>query len=170
MPDVERSETNGLPAATLERADLQRLFDALQSRGFEVLGPTVRDGAIVYDPLSGPAQLPAGWTDEQQGGRYRLSKRDDDALFGYVVGPHSWKGVDRDSPLLAHVFDERDPGVKRLIETVVQTAHAHHRPVGICGQAPSDHPDFAEWLATLGIDSISLTPDSLLEVARRLAP
>ena len=79
-------------------------------------------------------------------------------------------GVDRDSPLLAHVFDERDPGVKRLIESVVKTAHACGRPVGICGQAPSDHPDFAEWLATLGIDSISLTPDSLLEVARRLAP
>jgi len=78
-------------------------------------------------------------------------------------------GVDRDSPLLAHVFDERDPGVKRLIESVVQTAHAHGRPVGICGQAPSDHPDYAEWLAALGIDSISLTPDSLPSVARRLA-
>jgi pyruvate,water dikinase len=78
-------------------------------------------------------------------------------------------GVDRDSPLLAHVFDERDPGVKRLIESVVQTAHAHGRPVGICGQAPSDHPDYAEWLAALGIDSISLTPDSLPGVARRLA-
>jgi pyruvate,water dikinase len=78
-------------------------------------------------------------------------------------------GVDRDSPLLAHVFDERDPGVKRLIESVVRTAHAHGRPVGICGQAPSDHPEYAEWLASLGIDSISLTPDSLPGVARRLA-
>ncbi len=78
-------------------------------------------------------------------------------------------GVDRDSPLLAHVFDERDPGVKRLIETVVRTAHAHGRPVGICGQAPSDHPGYAEWLVSLGIDSISIVPDSLPEVARRLA-
>jgi pyruvate,water dikinase len=78
-------------------------------------------------------------------------------------------GVDRDSPLLAHVFDERDPGVKRLIESVVRTAHECGRPVGICGQAPSDHPEYAEWLAALGIDSISLTPDALPAVARRLA-
>jgi pyruvate,water dikinase len=78
-------------------------------------------------------------------------------------------GVDRDSPLLAHVFDERDPGVKKLIESVVRSAHAKGRRVGICGQAPSDHPDFAEWLASIGIDSISLTPDSLATVAHRLA-
>jgi pyruvate,water dikinase len=78
-------------------------------------------------------------------------------------------GVDRDSELLAHVFDERDPGVKRMIEMVVATAHRCGRKVGICGQAPSDHPEFAEWIAALGIDSISLTPDSLPEVAKRLA-
>jgi pyruvate,water dikinase len=78
-------------------------------------------------------------------------------------------GVDRDSPLLAHVFDEQDPGVKRLIETVIRAAHERKRPVGICGQAPSDHPEFAEWLVSVGIDSISLTPDSLPAVARRLA-
>ena len=87
------------------------------------------------------------------------------ALFdGFSIGSNLTQlalGVDRDSPLLAHVFDERDPGVKRLIESVVRTAHAHGRPVGICGQAPSDHPDCAEWLAGLGIDSISLAPDSL---------
>jgi pyruvate,water dikinase len=78
-------------------------------------------------------------------------------------------GVDRDSQLLAHLFDERDPGVKRLLQMVVERAHARGRRVGICGQAPSDHPDFAEFLAAIGIDSISLTPDSLPKVARRLA-
>jgi pyruvate,water dikinase len=78
-------------------------------------------------------------------------------------------GVDRDSELLAHVFSEQDPAVRRLIEQVVSRAHAHGRPVGICGEAPSNHPDFALWLADLGIDSISLNPDSLPEVARRLA-
>jgi pyruvate,water dikinase len=78
-------------------------------------------------------------------------------------------GIDRDSTLLAHLFDERDPGVKRLVEMVVAEAHRHGRTVGICGQAPSDYPDFAEFLADLGIDSISLNPDSLPEVARRLA-
>jgi pyruvate,water dikinase len=78
-------------------------------------------------------------------------------------------GVDRDSELLAHLFDERDPGVKRLITMVVEAAHRHGRTVGICGQAPSDYPDFAEFLAGIGIDSISLNPDSLPIVAARLA-
>ena len=76
---------------TLEAAELPRLFTALQARGYQVVGPTVRDGAIVYDALAGPEELPAGWTDEQDGGTYRLKQRRDDALFGYVVGPHSWK-------------------------------------------------------------------------------
>jgi sulfhydrogenase subunit beta (sulfur reductase) len=79
------------PAATLERADLPRLFQVLQARGYQIVGPTVRDGAIIYDTLANPDQLPAGWTDEQDGGTYRLKKRGDAALFGYVVGPHSWK-------------------------------------------------------------------------------
>jgi len=78
-------------------------------------------------------------------------------------------GVDRDSELLAHVFDERDPGVKQMITTVIERAHAAGRPVGICGQAPSDHPEFAEFLVASGIDSLSLTPDSLPTVARRLS-
>jgi pyruvate,water dikinase len=96
-----------------------------------------------------------------------------DLFDGFSIGSNDLTqlalGVDRDSPLLAHVFDERDPGVKRLIESVVETAHRHGRPVGICGQAPSDHPDYAVWLAGLGIDSISLTPDSLPGVAGKLA-
>jgi len=78
-------------------------------------------------------------------------------------------GIDRDSELLAHLFDERDPGVKRLIQTVVAAAHRKGRKVGICGQAPSDYPDFAVFLAQIGIDSISLNPDSLPTVAKRLA-
>jgi pyruvate,water dikinase len=96
------------------------------------------------------------------------------ALFdGFSIGSNDLTqlalGVDRDSPLLAHVFDERDPGVRRLVELVVRTAHEHGRPVGFCGQAPSDHAEYAEWLAQLGIDSISLTPDSLPGARRRLA-
>jgi formate hydrogenlyase subunit 6/NADH:ubiquinone oxidoreductase subunit I len=70
---------------------LQDLFDALVRRRYEILGPTVRDGAIVYDRVTSPADLPAGWTDKQDGGHYRLEKRGDRALFGYNVGPHSWK-------------------------------------------------------------------------------
>lgn len=77
-------------------------------------------------------------------------------------------GVDRDSEQLAHVFDERDPGVKAMIEMVVQKAHASSRRVGICGEAPSNYPDFAAWLAGIGIDSMSLNPDALPGVARTL--
>jgi len=67
------------------------MLDTLKQRGYRVVGPTVRDQAIVYDDIASLKSLPAGWTDEQDGGRYRLARRDDDALFGYAVGPHSWK-------------------------------------------------------------------------------
>jgi len=75
----------------VERSAFAGLCEALQRRGYELVGPTLRDGAIVYDRLASAADLPIGWTDEQQGGVYRLKERDDDALFGYAVGPHSWK-------------------------------------------------------------------------------
>ena len=77
--------------SVLERKDFDRLFEALRRREYRVLGPTVREGAIVYDEVSASADLPAGWTDEQDGGTYRLKRRQDEALFGYVVGPHSAK-------------------------------------------------------------------------------
>jgi sulfhydrogenase subunit beta (sulfur reductase) len=76
---------------TVERSGLNHLLDALKKRGYRVVGPTMGDGAIVYDEISSLDDLPAGWTDEQEGGNYRLKKRSDGALFGYAVGPHSWK-------------------------------------------------------------------------------
>jgi ferredoxin len=75
----------------LELPCIQQLFDALKKRGYQLVGPTVRDGAIVYAELNSTTDLPVGWTDEQDGGRYRLKRRTDEALFGYNVGPHSWK-------------------------------------------------------------------------------
>ncbi|MBK7598298.1 MAG: 4Fe-4S dicluster domain-containing protein [Acidobacteria bacterium] len=75
----------------IEREDLQGLIEALAESGYRVIGPTVRDGAIVYDEVEKLDDLPAGWTDEQQPGSYRLKRRDDRALFGFNVGPHSWK-------------------------------------------------------------------------------
>lgn len=78
-------------------------------------------------------------------------------------------GVDRDSEQLASLFDERDEAVLTLIRAVIKSAHAAGRKVGICGQAPSDHPGFAEMLVDAGIDSISLNPDSVLAVRQRLA-
>jgi formate hydrogenlyase subunit 6/NADH:ubiquinone oxidoreductase subunit I len=70
---------------------LGKLIEALVRTGYEVIGPTLRDGAIVYDKVQSVEDLPAGWTDEQEPGRYRLKRREDDALFGYAVGPQSWK-------------------------------------------------------------------------------
>jgi sulfhydrogenase subunit beta (sulfur reductase) len=75
----------------IEPATLELLVSALRTRGYRVLGPTVRDGAIVYDDLESASDLPVGWTDAQDGGTYRLERREDDARFGYAVGPHSWK-------------------------------------------------------------------------------
>jgi formate hydrogenlyase subunit 6/NADH:ubiquinone oxidoreductase subunit I len=75
----------------VERQHLQQLFEALSKRGYRIVGPTVREGAIVYDELSSIDDLPVGWTDEQDGGTYRLKRRNDKTLFGYTVGPHSWK-------------------------------------------------------------------------------
>ncbi|HTK11184.1 MAG TPA: 4Fe-4S dicluster domain-containing protein [Ktedonobacteraceae bacterium] len=70
---------------------LEQLLTTLRARAYHVIGPVVRDQAIVYDTLTSMADLPRGYTDEQDGGQYRLKKRDDEAFFGYAVGPHSWK-------------------------------------------------------------------------------
>jgi ferredoxin len=78
-------------AVLLERKELDRLFQVLQGLGYQLVGPTLREGAVVYDSITSTSNLPQGWTDRQEGGTYRLEKRSDQALFGYAVGPHSWK-------------------------------------------------------------------------------
>jgi ferredoxin len=77
--------------AILTVQGLEALLRGLRRRGYRVVGPTVRDRTIVYDDIDSVADLPRGWTDEQDGGHYRLTERKDDMLFGYAVGPHSWK-------------------------------------------------------------------------------
>jgi pyruvate, water dikinase len=78
-------------------------------------------------------------------------------------------GVDRDSEELAELFDEQDPAVKWMIRCVIEEAHKAGAKVGLCGQAPSDHPEFAEFLVACGIDSISVSPDSFIAVKRHVA-
>ena len=80
-------------------------------------------------------------------------------------------GLDRDSGLeqLTGDFDERDPAVKAMISRAIAACRATGKYVGICGQGPSDHPDFADWLAREGIASMSLNPDSVIETWTRLA-
>ena len=75
-------------------------------------------------------------------------------------------GVDRDSDIVAFDFDERDPGVKMMIRQTIEGARRNHRHAGICGQAPSDYPEMAEYLVELGIDAMSVTPDTLLKITR----
>ncbi len=101
-----------------------------------------------------------------------LAEQFSDLFDGFSIGSNDLTqlalGVDRDSELLSHIFNERDPGVKRLIEMVIESAHKKGRKVGICGQAPSDHPEFATFLADAGIDTISVTPDALPKVLSHL--
>lgn len=78
-------------SVVLAKPDLGRIIDRLRRDGYTVVGPTIAQGAIVFDELHGLDDLPIGWTDEQEGGHYRLRRRDDGAYFGYAVGPHSWK-------------------------------------------------------------------------------
>jgi len=77
-------------------------------------------------------------------------------------------GVDRDSAIIADDFDERDPGVKEMIRLAVKGAQRNHKHIGLCGQAPSDYPDMAEFLVEIGIDSISLNPDTVLQTTQRI--
>ena len=78
--------------ALLSLEGLDALIAALRADAYRVVGPKLRDAAIVYDDIESAADLPAGWTDVQDGGVYRVERRKDEARFGYAVGPHSWKG------------------------------------------------------------------------------
>jgi sulfhydrogenase subunit beta (sulfur reductase) len=91
MASRSRIDTLLVMARVLPLEALDALHAALTSRGYTVIGPTVRDGAVVYDELDAAAALPAGWTDVQDGGSYRLERRRDEARFGFATGPTSWK-------------------------------------------------------------------------------
>ncbi len=96
-----------------------------------------------------------------------------DIFDGFSIGSNDLTqltlGLDRDSSIVAHLFDERDPAVKKLLSMAIQTARKRGKYVGICGQGPSDHPDLAEWLMDQGIESVSLNPDTVVDTWLRLA-
>lgn len=75
----------------VDRNAIQGIISLLKSEGFITVAPTIRDKTIIYDEIENTSELPIGWTDEQEAGHYRIKKRNDEALFGYNVGPHSWK-------------------------------------------------------------------------------
>lgn len=96
-----------------------------------------------------------------------------DHIDGFSIGSNDLTqltlGLDRDSNLVAHIYDERNLAVKRAISYLIKTAKKKGVKVGICGQGPSDFPDFAQFLVEQGIDSISVTPDSLLKTLKALS-
>jgi len=98
-----------------------------------------------------------------------------DIFDGFSIGSNDLTqltlGLDRDSDIISHIFDERNDAVKRLVAQVIKTAHEHEprRKVGICGQAPSDFPEFAEFLVECGIDSISLNSDTVVKTRLKIA-
>ena len=96
-----------------------------------------------------------------------------DIFDGFSIGSNDLTqlslGLDRDSAIVAHLFDERDPAVKKLLSMAIKTAKARGKYVGICGQGPSDHPDLADWLLQEGIESVSLNPDTVVDTWLRLA-
>ncbi|UPG91926.1 phosphoenolpyruvate synthase [Luteibacter aegosomaticola] len=96
-----------------------------------------------------------------------------DIFDGFSIGSNDLTqltlGLDRDSSIVANLFDERDPAVKKLLALAIKTAREKGKYVGICGQGPSDHPDLAEWLMEQGIESVSLNPDTVVDTWLRLA-
>lgn len=94
-------------------------------------------------------------------------------IDGFSIGSNDLTqltlGLDRDSSLVAHIYDERNPAVKRMISMLIDTAKKNNVKVGICGQGPSDFPDFAQFLVEKGIDSISVTPDSIIKTIKAIA-
>ncbi|MGY3231478.1 pyruvate,water dikinase [Luteibacter sp. HA06] len=96
-----------------------------------------------------------------------------DIFDGFSIGSNDLTqltlGLDRDSSIVANLFDERDPAVKKLLSMAISTARAKGKYIGICGQGPSDHPDLAEWLMDQGIESVSLNPDTVVDTWLRLA-
>jgi pyruvate,water dikinase len=96
-----------------------------------------------------------------------------DIFDGFSIGSNDLTqltlGLDRDSGIVAHLFDERDPAVKKLLSLAIEAARRKGKYIGICGQGPSDHPDLADWLLQQGIESVSLNPDTVIDTWLRLA-
>jgi pyruvate,water dikinase len=102
-----------------------------------------------------------------------LADQFSEVFDGFSIGSNDLTqltlGLDRDSALVADIFDERNEGVKEMVRMVIEKAKKRDRKIGICGQAPSDYPEFARFLVELGIDSMSLNPDSVLKTLIEVA-
>ncbi len=138
---------------TLREAD--KVLDVLASYGLE----RGKNGLEVYVMIEIPSNV-------------ILAEEFASRFDGFSIGTNDLTqlilGVDRDSEELSEIYDERNEAVKTMIRQVIERAHKHETKVGLCGEAPSDHTDFAAFLVEAGIDSISLNPDSVIEVKKRV--
>jgi pyruvate,water dikinase len=165
----------------LECAALKRAREEIGARNIVVMVPFCRtpeeaDAVLAVMAENGLRRGEAGlrvYVMAEIPSNVLLADRFSDRFDGFSIGSNDLTqlvlGVDRDSAILAKLFDERNEAVKRAIAQLIDTAHRYGRPVGICGQGPSDHPDFAEFLVQQGIDSISVNPDRVVDVIRHVA-
>ncbi len=163
------------PAFKLECLALRKVRDVMGLKNLKVMVPfcrTVEEGKKVIATMKkyGLVQHKDGlevYVMCEIPNNVILVKEFSKIFDGFSIGSNDLTqltlGVDRDSALVAHVYDERNEGVKTLIRTVIRGAKQYKRKIGICGQAPSDFPDFAQFLAQEGIDSISLNPDTVIK-------
>jgi len=169
------------PGFALECAALTRVRDKMGLTNVKVMIPfcrTVAEGKSVIE------QMGLNGLHQQQNGLevYAMCEIPANVILadeflkifdGYSIGSNDLTqltlGLDRDSATVAHLFDENNAAVRRMIAHAIHAAHEAKKPIGICGQAPSDFPEFAEWLVTLSIDSISLNPDTAIKTALRVA-
>lgn len=163
-PATSRSSLESAPlevlvaeASTLNLRGLQGLIDALRGRGYRVMGPTVRNGAIIIDEVLSIDDLPRGVGDEQDAGHYRLTRRDDDALFGFAAPMQSAKPVFFPADeLLWHGRRNADEGFS------VEAAPTTQPPVALLGVRSCD-------LAAVGIHDVVLTSRALIDPGMRPA-
>ena len=125
------------------------------------------DGGIKYNPPNGgPADTNVTKVVEDRANAL-LADEFLEIFDGFSIGSNDLTqltlGLDRDSGIVAHLFDERNPAVKKLLSNAIQACNKAGKYIGICGQGPSDHPDLARWLMEQGIESVSLNPDSVLD-------
>jgi pyruvate,water dikinase len=130
--------------------ELFKVYDVMREYGLE----RTKDGLKVYLMAEVPSNI-------------ILAEDFSSHIDGFSIGSNDLTqltlGLDRDSSLVAHIYNERNPAVKTMISNLISVAKSNRVKVGICGQGPSDFPDFAEFLVEKGIDSISVTPDSIIK-------
>ena len=173
------------PCFELECRALKRVRDEMGFTNVEIMVPFVRtsDEAREVVDLLAANGLPRGGDEHPDGLKViMMCELPANALLadefleyfdGFSIGSNDLTqltlGLDRDSGIVAHLFDERNPAVKKLLAMAIKACKEKGKYVGICGQGPSDHPDLAKWLMEQGIDSVSLNPDAVLETWFMLA-